>query len=133
MDVDIKGMAPLLQVYDMPATLAFYRDILGFAIVESDGPPETADWIWMNWHGVHLMFNTAYERAHRPSMPDARRIAAHNDTSLYFVCPNVDALYEYLSAKAVKTDPPTVTKYGYKALYVKDPDNYLLVFHWPVQ
>lgn len=34
--IEIKGMAPLLQVFDMPASIAFYRDTLGFPI-DPDG------------------------------------------------------------------------------------------------
>ena len=43
MMLDIRGMAPLLQVFDLPVSLAFYRDILGFEIVQS-----TSDWAWLN-------------------------------------------------------------------------------------
>jgi glyoxylase I family protein len=28
------GLVPLLQVYDMPTALAFYRDLLGFELVD---------------------------------------------------------------------------------------------------
>lgn len=30
MGVDVRGMAPLLEVFDMPTSVAFYRDLLGF-------------------------------------------------------------------------------------------------------
>jgi catechol 2,3-dioxygenase-like lactoylglutathione lyase family enzyme len=35
MALDLRGVCPLLQVFDMPASLAFYRDVLGFTIVEA--------------------------------------------------------------------------------------------------
>lgn len=131
--IEIRGMSPLLQVFDMPATLRFYRDVLGFKIVDASGPGDEADWVWLRWQGIDLMFNTAYESAHRPPGPDMHRMAAHEDTSIYFGCVHVDALYDDLIAKGVEVQPPVITKYNFKALYVKDPDNYLLVFHWPVQ
>ncbi|MFZ0731277.1 MAG: VOC family protein [Candidatus Sulfotelmatobacter sp.] len=28
--MDIHGVAPLLQVYDMPTSIRFYRNVLGF-------------------------------------------------------------------------------------------------------
>ena len=34
MAIVVKRMAPLLQVFDMPTALAFYRDALGFEVVE---------------------------------------------------------------------------------------------------
>jgi len=30
MAIDVRGMAPLLQVFDMPKSIAFYRDVFGF-------------------------------------------------------------------------------------------------------
>ena len=38
MGVEIRGMAPLLQVFDMPASIAFYRDVLGFEVVTTSSP-----------------------------------------------------------------------------------------------
>lgn len=35
MAIQVRGMAPLLQVYDMPTSIRFYRDTLGFAIVRT--------------------------------------------------------------------------------------------------
>lgn len=32
MAMDIHGVAPLLRVFDMPTSLRFYRDVLGFAV-----------------------------------------------------------------------------------------------------
>jgi glyoxylase I family protein len=37
MAIDVRGMAPLLQVFDMPTSIKFYCDVLGFEIVETDG------------------------------------------------------------------------------------------------
>jgi glyoxylase I family protein len=133
MEFEIRGTAPLLQVYDMPTTLQFYRDVLGWIVIESSEPGDDADWVWLRWHGIDLMFNTAYEREYRPAQPDDQRIAAHQDTSIYFGCVNIDAFYKFLVEKGVQVNEPSLTKYGWKALYVKDPDNYLLVFHWPVE
>jgi catechol 2,3-dioxygenase-like lactoylglutathione lyase family enzyme len=33
MAIDVRGVCPLLQVYDMPASVKFYRDMLGFEVV----------------------------------------------------------------------------------------------------
>jgi Glyoxalase/Bleomycin resistance protein/Dioxygenase superfamily len=37
MAIEIRGMAPLLQVFDMPTSIAFYRDVLGFEVERTDG------------------------------------------------------------------------------------------------
>ena len=35
MALDIHGIAPLLQVFDMPIAVRFYRDVLGFELVQT--------------------------------------------------------------------------------------------------
>jgi catechol 2,3-dioxygenase-like lactoylglutathione lyase family enzyme len=44
MALDIDGMCPLIQVYDMNEALAFYRDTLGF-VVKENMPVHGARWI----------------------------------------------------------------------------------------
>ena len=38
MAIEIRGMAPLLQVFDMPTSIAFYRDVLGFQVKTTSNP-----------------------------------------------------------------------------------------------
>jgi len=33
--LDVRGLAPLVQVYDMPTSVRFYRDLLGFQIMRT--------------------------------------------------------------------------------------------------
>ena len=33
MAIEVQGLAPLLQVFDMPTSIRFYRDLLGFTVV----------------------------------------------------------------------------------------------------
>jgi glyoxylase I family protein len=33
MPIKVEGLAPLIQVFDMPTSVAFYREILGFTVV----------------------------------------------------------------------------------------------------
>jgi glyoxylase I family protein len=131
MAIEIRGMAPLFQVYDMPASIAFYRDVLGFEVVTTSTPRGGHfDWALLRLNGVELMLNTAYEQDARPAAPDARRVAAHDDTCLYFGCPDVDAAYAYLRARGVAAKEPKVAHYGMKQLYLQDPDGYNLCFQW---
>lgn len=132
MSIDVRGVCTLLQVFDMPASVRFYRDVLGFEIVETsarDG--DQFDWGLLRLNGTELMLNTAYEADDRPGSPDHERMALHRDVCLYFGCPDVDAAYEHLAAHGIDVEPPKVAPYGMKQLYVADPDNYLLCFQWP--
>jgi glyoxylase I family protein len=100
--IDIRGMAPLFQVFDMPTSIKFYRDALGFEVVATSKPRgEHFDWALLRLNGVELMLNTAYEEDARPAVPDPVRIAAHEDTCLYFGCPDVGGAYAYLRGRGV--------------------------------
>lgn len=134
MGIEIRGMAPLLQVFDMPTSIAFYRDVLGFEVVSTSHPRAGHfDWALLRLNGVELMLNTAYEEDARPSVPDAVRVAAHDDTGIYFGCPDVDGAYTHLRARGVKVREPKIAHYGMKQLYVSDPDGYNLCFQWPAE
>jgi len=80
---------------------------------------------------MELMLNTAYEEDSRPPEPDRARIAAHDDTAIFFGCPDVDAAYAHLRSRAKNVKAPKVATYGMKQLYVRDPDGYNLCFQWP--
>jgi glyoxylase I family protein len=131
MAIEIRGMAPLLQVFDMPASIKFYRDVLGFDVVTTSNPGgEHFGWALLRLNGVELMLNTAYEEDARPPAPDPARLAAHEDTCLYFGCPDVDAAYAHLRARGIAAKEPKVAPYGMKQLYLSDPDGFNLCFQW---
>ena len=135
MGIEMRGMAPLLQVFDMRASIAFYCAVLGFEIAANSPPREEVlfHWALLKRDGIELMLNTAYDEGQRPDVPDARRVAAHGDTGLFIGCPDVDAAYAYLREKGVTKTPPTVAPYGMKQLYIQDPDGYGLCFQWTVK
>lgn len=132
----VRGLTPLLQVYDMPASVGFYRDVLGFEIVTTSPPLGGKDrfhWALLRLGDAELMLNTAYEFDHeRPVTRDRARTSAHDDTCLYFACPDVDAAYQELTAKGFVVKPPATARYGMKQMYLHDPDGFALCFQCPV-
>jgi glyoxylase I family protein len=131
MPIDVRGLAPLLSVFDMPTSLKFYCEGLGFELVTSDRKPAPHfDWVLLRLNGTELMLNTAYDADQRPPAPDPARIAAHGDTVIYFGCPDVVAAYAHLQAMGLNAKPPKVAPYGMKQLYLTDPDGYSLCFQW---
>jgi uncharacterized glyoxalase superfamily protein PhnB len=133
MAIEVGGMAPLLQVYDMGESLAFYRDALGFEIVQASNEVEAPEgryfhWCWLRLGGAHLMLNTAYDEGERPPERDPARQTAHRDIGLYFDCHDPDAVAMALQAKGIAVDGPRDASYGMRQLYVTDPDGYELCF-----
>jgi glyoxylase I family protein len=131
MALDVRSLTPLLQVYDMPTSVHFYRDLLGFQVVSSS-PLLSEDrfhWGLLRLGKAELMLNTAYEHdENRPVVPDCARVSAHDDTGLFFQCQDVDAAYEELRSRGVKVESPVITGYGMKQMYLHDPDGYTLCF-----
>ena len=134
MSIEVSGVCTLLQVFDMPASVRFYRDVLGFEIVStsaSDG--DQFDWGWLRLNDANLMLNTAYEQDDRPAQHEPARELAHGDTCLYFRCEDVDGAFRHLLAHGLDVKEPKVAPYGMKQLYVHDPDGYSLCFQWPTE
>ena len=98
MSIAARGVCTLLQVFDMPASIRFYRDVLGFEVAQaSEGEGDRFDWCLLRLGESELMLNTAYEGDRRPAAPDAKRVAAHRDTCL---------CSEPLHRRAMYPEPP---------------------------
>ena len=134
MTIEIEGIAPLIFVFDMPASVHFYRDILGFELVNH--APEYSEglfhWAMLRSNGVTFMLNTAYDEGKAPEKRVPARVHAHGDTQFYFDCANVDAAYHHFLANGIEVKPPTVARYGFKQLHLKDPDGYHICLQHPV-
>jgi glyoxylase I family protein len=131
----LEGFAPLLQVFDMPTSIAFYRNMLGFTVASTSDHPrgeDDFDWVLLRRDGIDLMLNTAYEHDERPPVPSPERTAAHDDTGLFFGCRDLDAAYSFLGSNGISLEPPSVAPYGMKQLWLKDPDGYVVCLQWPV-
>lgn len=134
MPLDVKGLSPLLSVFDMRASLRFYRDVLGFTVAAKSpalsDDPDHVNWCLLELDGAQLMLNTAYDPEDQPAAPEPARWSGHQDTCVYFGCPDVDGAYAFLRSRGLEPDPPTVAPYGMKQLYLTDPDGYALCFQW---
>jgi glyoxylase I family protein len=136
--IDIRGLCPLLQVFDMPVSVRFYCELLGFEI-SSRSPTyaiengvELFHWVLLRRGGMELMLNTAYDEGERPASPEPERVASHWDTGLFFGCPDVDAAYEHVKSYGVSCPPPKTAWYGMRQLSFRDPDGYGITLQWRV-
>ena len=127
MTIKLRDLTPLLEVFDLPTSVTFYRDVLGFELVAGD----ESWWCMLKLGEVTLMLNTAYEDHERPTVPEPARVRGHADTSLYFSSPNPDEVYAHLRSKAWTVNEPMVTSYGMRQVSTKDPDGFQLFFLCP--
>ena len=127
------GLTPLIQVFDMIKSIAFYRDILGFEVISASPEVQTAEgqfshWMWLRLGAVDIMLNTQYDSNERPQQPDQARADAHGDVTLYLGCDDIESAYEYLTGRGLQADAPKLAPYGLKLFSVRDPDGYGIVF-----
>ena len=138
MAIDVRGLAPLLQVFDMPTSVKFYREVLGFELTGNAPIVHGRDGDYFHWcmlrRGVTtIMLNTAYDEGERPPAPDPVRVAAHSDTALFFGCPDVDATFnKLLPFHVTVVEKPFTTQYNMRRFTIADPDGYNLSFQGPV-
>jgi len=134
MAVDIRGMAPLLQVFDMPTSLKFYRDALGFEVLTTSTPRgEHFDWALLRLNGVELMLIPLTKKTRgRPLLtwPGSRRTRIHACTS---VARTWMRRMPTCEPAASPPKEPKVAPYGMKQLSLSDPDGYSICFQWPAK
>ncbi len=116
----LTSLAPQFLVDNLDRTIAFYRDVLGFAFAEP----------WAGFYAIgardglelHLKCapKTAADRAHR-------RTQEHLDA--YAGVDGIEAFYAQCMAQgATIIKPLAETAWGTKDFYVEDPDGYILGF-----
>jgi len=127
----VQGPCPLLQVFDMSTSISFYREALGFEVAMHSQPGPDYDWVLLRNGGGELMLNTMYERDERPAAPDPARVAAHDDTALYFGCRDLDAASSRFKALGLAVKGPVDRHYGMRQLSITDPDGYQICLQWP--
>jgi catechol 2,3-dioxygenase-like lactoylglutathione lyase family enzyme len=133
MPLALTGLTPLIAVYDMPKAIRFYCGILGFELVTSSPEIDAPEgryfhWAWLRQGGAELMLNTAHDEGERPAHRDTVREGGHEDTCLYIGCADIDAVHAELTSRGLTLEPPVITHYGMKQLYLRDPDGFGLCF-----
>jgi glyoxylase I family protein len=132
MPITSRKIAPLFQVYDVGRSVAWYRDKLGFDVVQTHKPDGHFYWAMLKLGDTTLMLNAKYEDEDRPLVEPKIR-EGHDDVTLYFDCPDVDQAYAHVTASGIKAPPPEVTYYKMKQLTITDPDGFQLCFQQPAK
>lgn len=113
----MKSLTARLATPDLPRTLAFYRDVLGFAVARAEDA-----FAFVGAGGVELMF------VHDPEakIPAVR--------GLVFFLEGVDELHARVArAKVPVLWGPETYDYGAREFSIADPDGNELIFSEPVE
>jgi uncharacterized glyoxalase superfamily protein PhnB len=125
-DIDphgLHGVQPVLRVADLPAAIAYYRDVLGFAVDFIAGDPP-----------VHARVSSGdRERGYAVRL----RLIPHGGAAIQtgpsydwiHVGSDLDGLYEkYRASGVVIVSAPTDQPWGLRDFRIRDPDGHLHCF-----
>lgn len=119
----ILGSATQLVVADVVKTAEFYRDQLGFKIVDYFLDPPVYAMVERN--GIQVHFGKADHDSVQQSNVPLRQVGF----DLYFWVSDIEALFEEFSSKDVKIIEPLTTRvYGNVEFSVRDLNGFKLVF-----
>jgi glyoxylase I family protein len=123
----VQALWPLLAVDDIDVSLMFWRDRLGFTIVQqAEGDDGRVFWCRLERGSSSIMLQAA-------AAEDGPAKERGRGVTLYFVCDDVDAFFAEVSSRGWKVDPPTVAYYGMRQLYLSEPNGYFVCFESPVR
>jgi len=113
----------MLICHDVRASVAFYRDALGFEVVEQHDHVGRTGWASLRNGGARLML------ASPTYVPIAPRINGRHTQAIHYLYPeDVVALHRSLEEAGHRVGDLVVRSYGMKEFELADPDGHVLVF-----
>ena len=130
-------VTPNLVVSDIPRSMTFYRDVLGFSVVttvpeqrEAQENGEPVVFAWMQRDTVSVFLNSEASAKLRTSA----------GTNMLFITLNagdiatgIDALFSSVKDRAPVQMPLTDQFYGMREFTITDPDGYVVIFAQPIR
>jgi len=126
----IAGISPFFIVTDVPTSLAFYRDRLGFEVTFEGPEPDDIFFGIVNRGGAQILLKDVGVAPVPNYTRDVNQGIARWDA--FVIVPDPDALAaEFASRKVEFFEPLKDTDDGLRGFEVKDADGYLLFFGRP--
>ena len=128
--VEISGISPLFIVRDVPKSLAFYRDRLGFEITFQGPEPDDIFFGIVRRGGAQILFKEVGVAPVPNYTRDIKQGIARWDA--YVSVPDPDALAAEFASRNVELFLPLQdTEDGLRGFELQDVDGYILFFGRP--
>lgn len=126
----IAGISPFFIVRDVPTSMAFYRDKLGFRITFEGPEPDDIFFGIVNRGGAQILMKAVGVDPVPNYTRDVQQGIARWDA--FVIVPDPDALAAEFASRGVEFFLPVQdTEDGLRGFEVKDADGYLLFFGRP--
>ena len=111
-------VVPMLHTQNVEDLRDFYES-LGFTQKQAWINHETLTWMELTFQGASVMLQRSEN-----ALVDHNR----SDVSLYFVVPNVDGTHATFKRRGIKVTEPETQFYGWRQIFVRDPDGRSICF-----
>ena len=118
-------LVPTLIVDDMARTIAFYRDVLEFELVEAQ-PPEEPSWARLRCDGVEIMLQV--RSGLLEEYPFYRDLPLGGTFDLYIEMERIDEYYERVRARLTPYFELADEPYGMREFTVRDCNGVVVAF-----
>ena len=118
---------PFFGVTDMPSSVHFYVDGLGFRMTRQWTPEGELRWCWLELGEAAIMLQTFYREGQGPYTPDEKLGAG---VTISFQCRDALAIYHAAKDRGLNPSRPFVGNQMWVTA-LSDPDGYRLEFESP--
>ena len=126
MTVTLKKLTPNLMVEHVNDTVAFYKDVLGFALLASVPEKGEFNWAMMKRDTVEIMFQSRASLT--GEVPQFQDKAIGGSLTLYIDVEDITGLYAQAQNKVTILHDLTTTFYGAREFIIQDCNGYILTF-----
>jgi uncharacterized glyoxalase superfamily protein PhnB len=124
----LRSIRPMLDVPDMPGTVAFWTGTLGFKVIaQIDDDAGRPLWAQVERDGIRIMFTTHYHDDEDEPPHDAELTG-----SIYIDVDDVDGLAREMEGKVDLIYGPDDQPHGMREMAIHDNSGYVVMFGQPI-
>lgn len=125
--VSLQSLTPNIMVADVNQTLDYYKDILGFEVIDTNSTAGQLEWGFVKKGEAGLMFQEASSlKGEYPSL--ASRPMGGAMTFYILVQENIEDWFASLKGKVKVVKELNTTFYGTKEFAIEDVNGFILTF-----
>ena len=124
--MEFKDLMPNLIVKDIGKTIGFYKDVLGFDVLQT--VPENAPFVFAIVNANNVIISFQEEKSIKEEYPQLNACPQGGCLTLYIHVTDVEKYFEKVNGKAKIAKEMHDTPHGSKDFSVEDCNGYILTF-----
>ncbi|HKJ30894.1 MAG TPA: VOC family protein [Balneolales bacterium] len=119
-------LTPKVMVDDINKTITFYRNVLGFELINAEPDNGDVHWAMMKRDEIEIMFQT--RNSISKDYAEFQEMKTNAPIAFYIDLDNVNKLYSHLKDKTTTLSDLHITSYGAVEFSIRDCNGYILTF-----